>query len=111
MPSPKELNPIDYKNIIRNLNGTDSAERNQFNQKGSFTYFDRLSFHVQNEKKHFPFSVTKLNIVHTGVFSINLLFITGLLILEIHNQGVLMTKKALLIKRVGKKLLENYLLT
>ena len=65
---PKELNPIVCKNIIRNLNKTDNAERNQFTQNGSFTYFDRLSFHVQNEKKHIPFSVTKLNIVHTGVF-------------------------------------------
>ena len=68
MPSPKELNPIDCKNIMGNFNRTDSAERNQFNQEGSFTYFDRRSFHVQKEKKHIPFSVTKLNIVHTGAF-------------------------------------------
>ena len=68
MPLPKKLNPIDRKNIIQKLNGTDFAERNQFTQKGSFTYFDRLGFHVQNEKKHIPFSLINLNKVHTGVF-------------------------------------------
>ena len=68
MPLPKELNPIDCKNIIQNLDITDIAERNQCTRNGCFTYFDRLGFPVQKEKKHNPISVTNLNSVHTGVF-------------------------------------------
>ena len=37
MAVPIELDPIECKNIIRNHNGTDSAELNQYTYKGSFT--------------------------------------------------------------------------
>ena len=37
--------------IIRKLNDTDSAELNQHYYKGSFTYFDKVSFQVQIEMK------------------------------------------------------------
>ena len=69
LPLPKELNPNDCKTIVRNLNGTDNAELNQYTYNGSFTYFDRLSFPVQIQKNQTLFTVTKLNTVHTGVFT------------------------------------------
>ena len=69
MALAQELDPNDCKNVIRNLNVMDSAELNKYSCNGSFTYFDRLSFQVQIEKKQTPFSVTKLNTVHTGVFT------------------------------------------
>ena len=60
---------MNVKKTIRNLNGTDSAELNQFCKNASLTFFGRLSFQVQIEKKHMPFTVSKLNTVHTGVFT------------------------------------------
>ena len=51
MPLPKKLDPNESINIIRNVNGTDSAELNQNCYNGSFTHFDRMSFQVQIEKK------------------------------------------------------------
>ena len=57
------------KKTIRNHNGTDSAELNQYACNGSFSYFDRLSFQLQIEKKQTPFTVTNLNTAHTGVFT------------------------------------------
>ena len=47
----------------------DTAESNQYSYNGSFTFFDRLSFWVQIEKKQTPSTVFKLNTVHTGVFT------------------------------------------
>ena len=47
----------------------DSAGLNQYSYRGSFTYFDTLGFQVEIEKKQTPFTITKLNTVHTGVFT------------------------------------------
>ena len=44
-----------------------SAELNYYSYNGSVTFFDTLSFQVQNGRKHTPFTLTKLNTVHTGV--------------------------------------------
>ena len=65
----KELDPKERKNIIRNLISTDSAELNQYSSEGSFTYFDRLSFHDHIEKKRTPITLTKMKTVLTGVFT------------------------------------------
>ena len=69
MPQPKELNPNKCQKFFQKLGATDSVELNQFFYKGSFTYFDRLSFQVQIEKKQTLFAVTKQKIVQTGVFT------------------------------------------
>ena len=68
-PLPKELDTNDCKTTIRNVNGTDSADLNQFCYNGSFSYFDRLCFDVQTGKKQTPFIVFNLNALHTGVFT------------------------------------------
>ena len=55
---------------IRNLKGTDRAELNQhFYCEGSSKSSDRLSFQVHIEKKQRPFTVTKMYIVHTRLFT------------------------------------------
>ena len=63
------MEPIDCKVVIRNLNGTDSTELNQYSYNDSVTHSDRLSFQVQIEKNQTPFTVTNLYTVHTGVFN------------------------------------------
>ena len=57
------------ESIIQNLNGTDSAKLNQNSYNGFSTHFERMSFQVQTEMKQPPFTVTKKNTVHTGVFT------------------------------------------
>ena len=69
IPLSKELRPNECKNFIRNLNGTNGVELNQYSLYGSFTYFNRLRFQVQTEKKQNLFTETRLNTVHTGVFT------------------------------------------
>ena len=73
MTIPKELDPTECKNIIRFLNGTDSPELNQYSYNGFFTYFtdQPISFQAEIERKQNPFTVTKLNTVHRGVFHLS----------------------------------------
>ena len=66
--SAKRNEPNDYKSINLIFIGTDTADLNKFPSNLCFTFFDRVNFHVQNEKKQTPVTVTKLNTVHTGVF-------------------------------------------
>ena len=69
MHLPKELGANKCKNSIRNLMGTDSAELKHYFFNDSFTYSDRLTFQNQTETKQMPFTVSKLNIGHTCVFT------------------------------------------
>ena len=69
MPVLEKLDPAECKFSFRNLNGLDSAEINQYSNKGAFTFFDRLTFEVQIEKRQTPFTVINLNTVNTGVFT------------------------------------------
>ena len=69
MPLPKEVDPKDCKNMIRNLNRTDSVEMDQQTFNGSFTYSDILHFQGLLEKEEVHLTVTKLNTVLTGVFT------------------------------------------
>ena len=46
MPLANELEPSECKNIIRSLNGTESAGLNHYTYNSSFTYIDGLSFQV-----------------------------------------------------------------
>ena len=57
MPLPKELDPDECKNIILNLNWTDT-ETNQKSYNGHYNYFERLLFQVASEKKRTHYIVT-----------------------------------------------------
>ena len=50
MPLPKEFDPSDCTNFIRDLNGTDGAQLNKYPYNVSFIYFDGLSFQVETER-------------------------------------------------------------
>ena len=65
----KELDPNECKILIRNFNGTQSAELKHCSPNASFIFFDRLNFQLQIAKKQFPFTVTKLITVLGGVFA------------------------------------------
>ena len=69
MHLPKTLDPNECKKIFVNPNGNNNAELNQFSYNGSFSYFAKLSFQVQIEKRKTPITVTKLNVVNTGVLT------------------------------------------
>ena len=69
MPLPEELDPNERKYVFQKLLGTWSPQLNQFSQKGSFTFYDRLNFEKQIEKKPTASIVTKLITSHTGVFT------------------------------------------
>ena len=69
MQLPKERDYNECDNFFRNLNSTDSAELNQKFLNRNVTYFHRMRFQVQIEKKRTPFTVTVLDTVHTGVFT------------------------------------------
>ena len=51
MPLREKLEPNECKNNTPNVGGTDSAELYQFSDNGCFTWFNRLSFQVQIERK------------------------------------------------------------
>ena len=65
MPLPKNWT----LNSAKMLSDTDSADLNRDSYSRYFIYFDRQSCQVQTEKKQRPFSVTKLNILHTVVLT------------------------------------------
>ena len=69
MPLPKELNPKERRNVIRDFRVRDSSELNQYPCGSFFFYFDQLKFQVQIEKEQIPFTVAKLNAVYNGVFT------------------------------------------
>ena len=43
--------------------------KNKYFYNGCFTYFDRLNFQGQNEKKQTSVTVTEVNTVNTAVFT------------------------------------------
>ena len=69
MPLSKELATNECKNLIRNLNGTVSAEVIQSSYCDYSSYFDRLSFQVQIEKNTNVLHCNQVNTVCTGVFT------------------------------------------
>ena len=111
MTIPKELDPNECKNIIRFLNGTDSPELNQYSYNSSFTYFTNLpiSFQAEIERKQNPFTVTKLNTEHRGVFTYQPNNLNGYLIkMIIHILDVLIKKNILLIEIAGHRPLKKF---
>ena len=65
---PKILDPIECKNMIRDLNATDSEEPNNYNIQSSFSMFDDSNYQNTIERIQTPFRVKKLNTWHIGTF-------------------------------------------
>ena len=69
MPLPITLDPLDCKNLIRHLNGTDNKVLNTFNYNKTFTLLEDHYFHEQLERFQTPFTVYQLNKMYTGTFT------------------------------------------
>ena len=82
----------------------DSAELNQNSYNRSF--FDRLSLQSQNGNKRRPFTVTKQNTVHSGVFKDQPKFYDWITSTDMQSQVVKMTKNILSIKIAGQYLIK-----
>ena len=65
----KFIDPIEFKNLIRYLNGTNSPELNSYDYPTVLTFFDDLSFQRIIEQYQKPFTVKKLNTLTTGIFT------------------------------------------
>ena len=65
---PRILDLVECKNMIRNLNETDSNELNNYNTRSSFSFFDDNDYQNKFERVQQPFRVNKLNAWHIGTF-------------------------------------------
>ena len=69
MPLPITLDPLECKNLIRHLNGTDNKILNNFNYNKTFTPLEDHYFQEQLERFQTPFTVYQLNKMYTGTFT------------------------------------------
>ena len=68
MPLPVILDPLDCKNLMRHLNGTDNKILNNFNCN-RFTLLEDHYFQEQLEQYQTPFTVCQFNKMYTGTFT------------------------------------------
>ena len=69
MPLPITLDPLECKNIIRHLNGTDNKILNNLNYNKTFTLLEDHYFQEQLERFQTPFTVYQFNKMYTGTFT------------------------------------------
>ena len=69
MPLPITLDPLECKNLIRHLNGTDNKILNNFNYNKTFTLLEDHYFQEQLERFQTPFTVYPFNKMYTGTFT------------------------------------------
>ena len=69
MPLSTTLDPLECKNLIRHLNGTDNKILNNFNYNKIFTLLEDHSFQEQLERFQTPFTVYQYNKIYTGTFT------------------------------------------
>ena len=68
-PLPITLDPLECKNLIRHLNGTDNKFLNNFNYNKNFTLLEDHCFQEQLERFQTPFTVYQFNKMYTGTFT------------------------------------------
>ena len=69
MPLPITLDPLECKNLIRHLNGTDNKILNNLNYNKTFTLIEDHYFQEQLERFQTPFTVYQFNKMYTGTFT------------------------------------------
>ena len=69
IPLPITLDPLECKNIIRHLNGTDNKILNNLNYNKTFTLLEDHYFQEQLERFQTPFTVYQFNKMYTGTFT------------------------------------------
>ena len=68
MERPRTLDPTEWKQAIRHLNGTDKPHFNAFDCSNSFNFFDDIQKQRLLETKQPPFRIAKLNTFHFSAF-------------------------------------------
>ena len=66
---PVTLDPLECKNIIRHLNGTNNKILNNLHYNKIFTLLEDHYFHERLEQYQTPFTVYQLNKMYTGTFT------------------------------------------
>ena len=69
LPLPVTLDPLEAKNIIRHLNGTNNQLLNNLHYNKSFTRLEDLYFQERLERYQTPFTVYQLNKMYTDTFT------------------------------------------
>ena len=69
LPLPVTLDPLECKNIIRHLNGTNDKILNNLQYNKTFTLLEDLYFPERLEQYQTPFTVYHLNKMYTGTFT------------------------------------------
>ena len=69
MPLPITLDPLECKNPIRHLNGTDNKILNNLNYNKTFTLLEDHYFQEKLERFRTPFTVYQFNKMYTGTFT------------------------------------------
>ena len=69
LPLPVTLDPLECKNIIRHLNGTNDKILNNLNYNKTFTLLEDHYFQERLEQYQTPFTVYQLNKMYTGTFT------------------------------------------
>ena len=69
LPLPVTLDPLECKNIIRHLNGTNDKILNNLQYNKFFTFLEDHYFQERLEHYQTPFTVYQLNRMYTGTFT------------------------------------------
>ena len=69
MPLPVTLDPLECKNIIRHLNGTNNKILNYLHYNKTFTLLEDHYFQERLEQFQTPFTVYQINKMYTGTFT------------------------------------------
>ena len=69
LPLPVTLDPLECKNIIRHLNGTNDKRLNNLHYNKTFTLPEDHYFQERLEQYQTPFTVYQLNKMYTGTFT------------------------------------------
>ena len=68
LPLPVTLDPLECKNNIRHLNGTNDKILNNLHYNNTFTLLEDHYFQERLEQYQTPFTVYQLNKMYTGTF-------------------------------------------
>ena len=69
LPLPITLDPLESKNTVRHLNGTNNKILNNLQYNKNFTLLEDHYFQERLEQYHTPFTVYQLNKMYTGTFT------------------------------------------
>ena len=69
LPLPVTIDPLECKNIIRHLNGTNDKILNNLQYNKTFILLEDKFFQERLEQHQTPFTVYQLNKMYTGTFT------------------------------------------